>query len=455
MFGVRGSRFKDFFKPSTFCFFFLSFLLSALALSLWPFTHCPAFAEEYKFEASEIEKKPYHIGGYIESMPILFGLDKNASLYKLNFYNRSISGTTAEYDATLQLEGSLEKSISRFYFKANTAYTNNYATDTTKITLLEGNVSLKPSPSFILEFGKKTLNWGKGYAWNPAAFLDRQKNPDDPELAREGYVVASIDYTKSWVGQALKTFSFTPVVMPVYNSINDEFGKTGLLNLASKFYFLLYDTDIDLMFLTGGSRPTSYGLDFSRNITTNLEVHGEFSLINNFTKTYIDQNGNQFQTTYNAANALLGLRYLTARDTTYILEYYRNGQGYSSQEMKDFFSFIDKGYSLYTNTGNSSLLNKATNLSQGAYGKMTPETNYLYLRISQKEPFDILYFTPAITLIGNIDDKSFSITPEFVYTGITNLELRLRTGLIVGSSGTEFGEKQNDFRVDFRIRYYF
>jgi hypothetical protein len=162
-----------------------------------------------------------------------------------------------------------------------------------------------------------------------------------------------------------------------------------------------------------------------------------------------------FQTTYNAMNTLLGLRYLTSRDTTYILEYYQNGQGYSSQEMDDFFSFVDKGYSLYTSSGNSSLLSRAINLSQGSYGKMTPEMNYLYLRISQKEPFDILYFTPAITMIANMDDKSFSITPEFLYTGITNLELRLRTGVIVGSKGTEFGEKQNDYRVDFRIRYYF
>ena len=79
--------------------------------------------------------------------------------------------------------------------------------ETTKTKIFEGNVSLKPSPAFVAEFGKKTLNWGKGYAWNPAAFLDRPKNPDDPELAREGYIVASVDYTKSWDGQALKTFS--------------------------------------------------------------------------------------------------------------------------------------------------------------------------------------------------------------------------------------------------------
>ncbi|MFH0789487.1 MAG: hypothetical protein V2B13_18000, partial [Pseudomonadota bacterium] len=382
------------------------FLLSAVfCLLLNP--AAPVFSEEnkteeYKFEISETEKKPTHLGGYLEAMPILFGLDKNASLYKLNFYNRGIGGTTPEYDGTLQLEGSLEKGLVRFYFKSNTAYTKNYAGEKTNSLLFEGNASFKPSPTFIGEIGKKTLNWGKGYAWNPAAFLDRQKNPDDPELAREGVIVASLDYTKSWEGQALKTFSFTPVLIPAYSGgVNDDFGSTGNLNGAAKFYFLLYDTDIDLIFLTGGSKTARYGLDFSRNVTTNLEVHGEFSLITSNTKTTIDSNGNLFQTTSNAMNALLGLRYLTTRDTTYILEYYRNGQGYSNQEMKDFFSFIDKGYSQYTNTGNPSLLNRATNLAQGTYGKMTPELNYLYLRISQKEPFDILYFTPAVTLLGN------------------------------------------------------
>jgi hypothetical protein len=412
-------------------------------------------AEEYTFEISETEKKPYHLGGYLEAMPILFGLDQKAALYKLNFYNRGIGATTPEYNGTLQLEGSLEKGISRFYVKTNTAYTKNYQTEKTNTTVFEGHVSFKPSPTAIAELGKKTLNWGKGYAWNPAAFLDRPKNPDDPELAREGFIVASLDYTRSWEGQALKTFSFTPVLMPVYSGINDDFGETGLLNAAAKFYFLFYDTDIDFMFLAGGSRPARYGLDFSRNITTNLELHGEVSLIPNFTTTLVDPRGNTSQTTSNALNGLLGLRVLTARDTTYILEYYRNGQGYSSREMKDFFSFIDQGVTLFSRSGNPALLNRAANLAQGAYGRMSSERNYLYLRVSQKEPFDLLYFTPAVALMANMDDKSFSLTPELVYTGITNLELRFRTGLIVGSKDSEFGEKPNDYRVDFRIRYYF
>ena len=81
--------------------------------------------------------------------------------------------------------------------------------------------------------------------------------------------------------------------------------------------------------------------------------------------------------------------------------------------------------------------------------------DYLYLRLSQQEPFDILYFTPAITSVVNLNDQSFQMVPELLYTGITNLELRFRTYFLVGKEDTEFGEKQYDYRIEFRARYYF
>ena len=52
-------------------------------------------------------------------------------------------------------------------------------------------------------------------------------------------------------------------------------------------------------------------------------------------------------------------------------------------------------------------------------------------------------------------DKSFSLSPELLYTGITNLELRMKASFITGERLSEYGEKQNDYRVEFRMRYYF
>jgi hypothetical protein len=412
------------------------------------------YAEDYAFDVSEIAKKPYHIGGNIEFKPVLFGLDRNASLYKLKFYNRDEGSAIEEYDGKLQLEGSLEKGIAKLFVKTNTDYKKSYLGEDQQTTIYDGFLSLKPSSSLTIDLGKKTLKWGKGYAWNPVAFVDRPKDPDDPELSLEGFIVASADYIKSFQGP-LKTISFTPVLIPVYKHVNNTFGEIDKLNFAGKLYFLFYDTDIDLIVLTGGSKTTRYGVDFSRNMTTSLEIHGELAFVNDYKKNFIDSDGNSFEKEYDAKSYLIGLRYLTEKDTTYIFEYYRDGTGFTSGEMRDYFTFINNGYNSFLSTGSNSLLKRASSVTDGNYGRINPMRDYLYFRVSQKEPFDILYLTPSVTLITNINDKSFSFSPELLYTGITNLELRLKAAFVSGERLSEYGEKQNDYRVELRMRYYF
>ncbi|HEX6174687.1 MAG TPA: hypothetical protein VF089_11785, partial [Candidatus Binatia bacterium] len=68
---------------------------------------------------------------------------------------------------------------------------------------------------------------------------------------------------------------------------------------------------------------------------------------------------------------------------------------------------------------------------------------------------DILYFTPAITSIMNVTDGSLTVIPELAYSPMTNLELRFRTPVLLGKNGTEYGEKQNDYRIELRMRYHF
>jgi hypothetical protein len=420
------------------------------------FTGAAQAAEEYSFSLSEIEKKPYHVGGYIEFRPVLFGLDRDASFYKLNLFNKNVGDTILEYNGRLWIDANIRKGIAGFYLQMNTDYQqSDVVPGTSKTKPYQAYLSLKPSSSLTIDTGKKTSKWGKGYAWNPAAFVDRPKDPDDPELALEGFEVVSADYIKSFSSGPLKTFSFTPVLLPSYGEVNDDFGEPHHLNVAAKAYFLLYDTDIDLMFLAGGSKTPRYGLDFSRNIGTNFEVHGEFALIEQFKKTLIDADGNVSQRTFDAVNYVLGTRYLSTLNTTFIFEYYSQGTGFSSREMSDYFSFIDKGYDAFLSNGDTRDLARAATVTRGNYGAFTPEKHYLYLRVSQQEPFDILYFTPALIGIYNLRDRSFSITPELLYSPITNLELRLRTGFLVGAEESEFGEKQADYRIELRARYYF
>jgi hypothetical protein len=420
----------------------------------WIIPAAAVFAESYSFDPDETEKKPYSVGGYVEFKPMLIGLDRDAAFYKLRFFNDSRGQNLFEANSRIQLEGSYENSIYRIYAKTNTDLKSSYSGESERSTFYELYGSVKPLSNLKFDVGKKTMKWGKGYAWNPVAFVDRPKDPDDPETAMEGYVVATVDYIKSFEGP-LKTFSFTPVIFPVYDHVNNDFGNNFKLNMAGRFYFLLYDKDIDLMFLTGGSKPDRYGVDFSRNITTNFEVHGELAYIRSFQKSVLDINGNHHAVEGGAVSYVVGLRHLTSFDLTTIIEYYHNGTGFSVNEMESYYRLINRGYNIYQTSGNTAILGNARQMAEAGYGRSNAMGNYLYVRLSQKEPFDILYFTPSLTWMMNTDDQSWSLTPELLYTGFTNWEFRLRTGFIADARDTDFGEKQNDYRIELRVGYYF
>ncbi len=410
-------------------------------------------AGDYDIDLSEIDKKPYSLGGYAEFVPLWGARDKESSLYKLNFYNSPQSDLAQEYNSRLQLEGSLEKGAALLFVRTNSlvAHTNQGWSGATKI--YDAYLSLKPSPLLTVTLGKKAPKWGKGYAWNPVAFLDKPKNPDDPELSLEGLVCASADFTRSFVG-SLKTVSFTPAIVPVYDHLNDSFGTLNQLNFAAKLYLLLYDTDIDLIALSGGSKSARYGLDFSRNLTANFEVHGEFAYLSNAQRKVLSDDGGTQFLRGNGRSWLLGVRYLSGLNTTYILEYYRNEDGFTPGEMNSYYNLVDQAYQAFLGTGSDSLMNQAIGLASN-YTRINPMKDYLYLRLSQSEPLNILYFTAAITTIFNADDQSFNLTPELLYTGVTNLELRLKTSFISGVDHSEFDEKIYDTRLEFRARYYF
>ena len=417
--------------------------------------------DPYQVDLSQIEKeiaaaagKPYSLGGFLEFQPTLFGIDRGSAISRIRFFDKKQDSTFEQYNFRLRLEGSYKMNPFSAFFRTDTWVRNDFDGWDEDIRLFEAYASLKPSPYFIFEAGKKVAKWGKGYAWNPVSFIAPPKNPEDPEEALEGFTLITADFIRSFDGP-LKTMTLTAAAVPVYQHINAKVGEPGNTDFASKLYLLLYDTDLDFMVSTGASRTTRYGFDFSRNLTTNFEIHGELGVINNHKTPVIDKSGTMFVRESDAVSYLLGLRYLTASETTYILEYYRNGTGFTGKEIKDFFGFVENSYEAFLGTGNDNGLRRARQMLDGPYGRPNPGRHYLYFRASQKEPFDILYLTPALTSIVSLTDGSLSLIPEITYIPITNLDLRFRTPILIGGKRTEYGEKQNDYRVELRLRYYF
>ncbi|HBH02313.1 MAG: hypothetical protein A2W08_05885 [Candidatus Rokubacteria bacterium RBG_16_73_20] len=410
--------------------------------------------EDIEKEIARTVERPYHLGGFLEFQPTLFGLDRDAAFYRLQFFDRDEGATAAQYDLRLRLEGSYRKDIFSLFVRADALTTQGDLDSESRIDLLEGFGSLKPVPGLALDAGKKVVKWGKGYAWNPVAFIDRPKNPEDPELALEGFYLVAGEAIRSFDGP-LKTVAFTAIALPVDRDVNEDFGETDHLNVAAKLYALLFDTDLDVMVFTGGSRTTRFGVDFARNILTNFEVHGEWALIRDVEQAPINERGQAMRRVSDVMSYLVGIRYLTERETTFIVEYYHNGPGFTGGQMEDFFRFVEAGDAAFRSTGNTTAIRRAITLAEGAYGRPNPMRSYFYARASQKEPFDILYFTPALTTIVNVEDRSFVVIPELIYSPVTNLELRFRAAALVGEPRTEYGEKQNDYRLELRVRYYF
>lgn len=385
-----------------------------------------ANASDYSFDLSEIEKKPYTFGGYLEFSSSVYNYDKETAGYSTRFRNEKPQNTAWSADARLRLNGSYEINDFKFAFISDTSGYRDETGDYRQITkFLEGYTGWSASPNFTLYAGKKNIKWGKGYAFSPAALIDRQKNPDDPEAVLEGHYLISADYIKN-VGGALKNFTLTPVIYYVNNDMNRSMSGADGTGYAGKLYLLFYDTDIDFMFTSVESGGSKYGFDFSKNITSAFEVHGEYARFQDF-ENYSPL-GSIKET---SDNYLIGFRYLTEKEITFIGEYYHRSAGFTEDEMEKLYR-MDKAV----------LRNFAMR-------------DYLYLRASVKEPFGTLYLTPAVTLILNADDRSFSASPEVTYTGFINCELKLKATALSREKYTEYGEKPSAVRIELIVKRYF
>lgn len=411
-------------------------------------------ADEYSFDASEYEQKTLELGGWTQFKQESLKLNPAAAGYRLGYLGQPQRRSIDRSTVTLELVGKLRQGIGTFDLHTHSDVSTGSLDSDHNHLIYEAAYSLRPDPGVTIEAGKRTLRWGKGYAWNPIGFVERSKDPNDPELAREGVGMAYADLIMNREG-ALKTVALTPVLMPVTGTVNSDLGAHGHLNPAAKLYMLYRDVDIDIAWQGKGSRSARVGADMSANVTSNFEVHGEWARYAKLTKPVLSSTGNVSTETGAAASWLLGVRYLTESDTTWIAEYYRNGAGYSSAAVRQYDQFVASAFEQFLQTGSDVLLRKASSVFQSAYGRPNAGSNYLYLRVQQRDALGIVYFQPALTSMVNLSDRSFQVTPELLYTGVKNTDFRLRLYLLSGNSGSDFGEKSNSRKIEAYARVYF
>lgn len=404
-------------------------------------------AEPFNFDIGQYEKKPYEFSGYLQGSAEHIDVDQDSALSALSFPD-GVPDSYRRYGGVLELSGKYRWDKVSLNGLWHVETLDEYNGNRHDAGFYELYLDAQPADRWTLTAGKRALRWGKGYAFNTVGFIERPKDATDPELAREGFVSVGAEYVRSFDGP-LQTVSFTPLILPVTDDINEDFGREQATNLAARIYLLYRNTDIDILARYGDSRPNALGVDFSRNLTTNFEIHGELAWFDDRTHPIIDGGNTLVMRKTEDFDWLLGLRYLTEAETTWIVEYYHNGAGYTTNQMKRFHAHARSAPT------HPALITTAQAARKAGYGVAQPMRDYLYIKASQKEPFDALYWNAGATAIVNLHDSSASLVPEVIYTGIDDLELRGRMAFLTGGHDTDFGERANDWRMELQARYFF
>jgi hypothetical protein len=405
-----------------------------------------AFSQE-EFDSSTNEKI-LEWSGNLDVKYSLLQMSQTSPAYRLQFYSsKDISRYLSQYRIEPYLNAEYKSGSLGFFMKTHATY---FSDDETSVDLFEAYARYNPSLSATMQLGKSVFSWGKGYAFNPVGYVNPMKDPENPELAQAGILSANVEYIKSFSSGALQSFAAQAIIIPESNPINGRFGEAKYTDVAAKLYFLFLDTDIDLMIYQGSRNPKRYGFDVSKNIMENLEFHTEFGLTRAADRYFIGdgvlsrENGNVY-------SYLFGIRYLNEWNTTVIAEYYRNGFGLSKTEYESYNNYLLNGLTI----GTPVAIQQTVGISQAYFKSNTLMRDYLYVKITQPEPFDLLYFTPSIYTIYNLQDNSFLLSTNLTYKPETNLEFIIWYTSMFGKEASEFGSRQVEQKIELWMRAYF
>ncbi|OGK06111.1 MAG: hypothetical protein A2W80_05725 [Candidatus Riflebacteria bacterium GWC2_50_8] len=426
-----------------YCVFLLTFclLLSAAGAS----------ADDYSFDVEAFAPKRLEINYRLDLRPGFSFLEKDSRQYRLTLAadnprrhqnNSSILAATygsykAGDNSTLIFDGLL--TVSRFFDQTRDTQVLNEAW-----LRFDINTSLQAG------IGKKTFKWGKGYAWNPVNFGGRQKDLNDIDQAIAGYSMLFTQFTRNLSGYLSNT-TLTLALLPVTEGLNDDFTENDSLNFISQYYMLLGDTDVDLYLMAGTAGNHKVGADFSKNMSSNHEIHAELAYQSEQSSYGIAANGRIITEENGRSNFLAGTRYLDHRDITYILEYLHNGAGLHQSDMQNYFDATD----LALSTANKAVMRQAAQNYTQYLNRQFAMRDYLYFKASKPELFGHLYMNGAFFSIVNLADKSHSNTVEVSYTGLTDYIFTLRLTTNLGNHNSEYGQKLSSDRIEMRCQYFF
>lgn len=254
--------------------------------------------------------------------------------------------------------------------------------------------------NLVLSGGVDLLKWGPGYIWNPSnPFQDRDLNFVDRVISfkRTGDVFASLD----WTGED----GFGATAYYVSDKSREKLYGNAVAytsSLALKLRKQFSSSDVALTYALLDNLNFISG-SYSTTVGDKLELHAELSVRDRrrtVLPTFVGNlngTGGYFtlqedQSPQWRPQFLIGGQYTTEDLTNFVLEYYYNGEGYSSHE----FGQLENAGLLSTAQLAGPEVGQAAGFLGGANGLLgSIGRNYLFARVATEH------------LIGDLEVKAF------------------------------------------------
>jgi hypothetical protein len=391
------------------------------------------------------ERDGLSINGFLQGAYQGYYVSPSTPQYLLDLYQYAPS----HYANALEFLLAADAEYSNPYLAFSLKSTVDTAGDSVSLTIDELRGTVNVSNNISLGVGRIIYGWGKGYAFSAVGFVNPEKDPRTPEKRAQGIVSLDAEFLVSLPSDFFQTASASLLVIPGPIAGDNSFDIEDT-DMALKLTFLIGGVDADVMGLYSSAGQHKVGADVSFNLLENLEFHGEAAYCLQTPKTAFD--GPLPATLQeDSERALVGMRFLSPWNTTAVVEYFYNGAGYSTSEYGAFLAYNEN----ILRSGNQQLIGTARRQSMPLLEKPAVMRDYINVKITQPEPFDLLYFTPSLSVLWNLDDLSLSCSASFSYAPFDNFEAVLTSRIQYGAAGSEMGSKPNPFQAELDLYFHY
>ena len=286
---------------------------------------------------------------------------QSLAIYRLHttHYRNSLLNPDNQTIEALSLEQGHQHLFSQ-YFSIRTAYKNIYwETDflgtcepngrwwKNKLDIKQCYIQIDFLKNGLLIVGRKILQWGTGYAFNPTNVVTHDKDlsdPDNSEKRTDGQDMINLEFFG-------RSYSMALCYMTSLHS--DSEMQFKISKWAFRFYRHIFDLDLSWVILVNKHESPIWGMNLSYVAGNRCEIHAEISTQMRSYRHYhpaikecnILYEADPFQVLKQKDNRLysqylVGLQYTFPGNILWIIEYFHQDHGYHLQEWQDFMQYI-------------------------------------------------------------------------------------------------------------------